>query len=115
MQLGEPVAIGVIASENHDSECYFCKANKEPTTEINDLKDDPDEDSAELDGSLGDYKFKNDAGKLGTALGGKPAAKSVRLGRNIYGAAVAAHHLIPGNASLDKSDLMDHLWVDGEA
>jgi hypothetical protein len=114
MELGEASAV-VIASENHDEDCYFCKASEKATTEANDLKDNPDEDAAEMEDSLDEYRFKNDAGKLGTALGGKPAAKSVTLGGKSYGAAVAAHHLIPGNASLKDSELMDYLWTDGEA
>lgn len=114
MELGEASAV-VIASENHDEDCYFCKASQKPTTEINDLTDNPDEDAAEMENSLGEYRFKNDAGKLGTALGGKPAAKPVTLRGEPYDAAVAAHHLIPGNASLKNSELMDRLWTDGEA
>lgn len=114
MQLTLATAI-VIASENHDEDCYFCKASEQPSTEINDLTDNPDEDAAELEDSLGEYRFKNDAGKLGTALGGKPAAKPVTLGSKQYDAAVAAHHLIPGNAALQKSPLMKYLWTDGEA
>lgn len=114
MELGEASASAVI-SENHDEDCYFCKASDKPTTEINDLTDNPDEDAAEMEDSLGDYKFKNDAGKLGTALGGKPSAKSVSLGGNNYDAAVAAHHLSPGNAALKKSTLMKYLWKDGKA
>ncbi len=115
MDLGEATATS-IAEENHDEDCYFCNAEDKPTTEINDLVDDPDEDGEAMGDSLGEYKFKNDAGKLGTALGGKPDAKQVQLGGNDYDAAVAAHHLIPGNASLKKCrPLMKFLWIDGEA
>lgn len=113
MELGEIASQATIASENHDEDCYFCKAGDKPTTETNDLIDEPDEDQAEMEDSLGEYKFKNDAGKLGTALGGKPGAKSVALGGKSYDAAVAAHHLIPGNAALKDSPLMDYLWKDG--
>jgi hypothetical protein len=114
MEVGEASAV-VVSSENHDDDCYFCNASKTPSTEVNDLTDHPDEDAAEMEDSLGEYRFKNDAGKLGTALGGKPPAKTVRLRGKPYDAAVAAHHLIPGNASLKDSPLMKHLWTDGEA
>lgn len=114
MELGEVTTVAV-ASEAHDEDCYFCKAGESPTTEENDLTDEPDEDAAEMEDSLGEYRFKNDAGKLGTALGGKPAAKSLLLGERSYDAAVAAHHLIPGNASLKQSPLMTYLWTDGRA
>lgn len=115
MQLGEPVQPGVIADIQHDDECYFCKHKEEPRSETNDLTDAPDEDAAELEDSLGVYKFHNDAGKLGTALGGKPEARSVKFGTDSYDAAVAAHHLIPGNAALKKSTIMEYLTVDGTA
>ena len=98
--VGESISIPEVATENHDDDCYFCNAEETLTTETNDLVDNPDEDAAELEDSLGEYKFKNDAGKLGTALGGKPDPKEVTLGANEYDAAVAAHHLIPGNAAL---------------
>jgi len=114
MEVGE-ASDTATASENHDDDCYFCKASHTPTTETNDLTDHPDEDAAEMEDSLGEYKFKNNAGKLGAALGGKPEMKIVALGGKDYHAAVAAHHLIPGNAALKNSELMDHLWTDGSA
>lgn len=104
-ELLEQVAVGIAQGINHD-DCYFCNGTIEPTTEANDFLDTPDEDAAEMEDSLGEYKFKNDAGKLGTALGGKPNPIVVTLGGKKYDAAVAAHHLIPGNAALKDSQLM---------
>ncbi len=79
MEIGEAAAV-VVISENHDEDCYFCKAkDEEPSTEVNELTDEHDEDAAELENSLGEYKFKNSAGKLGTALGGKPEVKTVTI------------------------------------
>lgn len=49
---------------------------------------------------------------------GKPEAKTVSLKGKDFDAAVAAHHLIPGNASLKESDLFlseEYLWKDGKA
>lgn len=115
MQLGEPVQVGVISDIKHDDECYFCKHKEEPKTETNDLTDNPDEDAAEMEDSLGVYKFHNDAGKLGTALGGKPEPKKIAFGSQSYDASVAAHHLIPGNAALNKSSIMEYLKTDGAA
>jgi hypothetical protein len=115
MDLGEAVTVDV-ASENHDSSCYFCNSKEEPIDETNECVDDLPED--DLDNSLGSYEFKNDAGKLGNALGGKPDAKELYIGGNSFDAAVAAHHLIPGNASLKKSKLFlskKYLWKDGNA
>ncbi|ABC32361.1 hypothetical protein HCH_05706 [Hahella chejuensis KCTC 2396] len=115
MELGEPITEPEIASENHDESCYFCRQQPELTEEVNELTDDIDEDQEAMDGSLGDYKFKNDAGKLGRALGGKPNARKVTIGGKTFDAAVAAHHLIPGNASLKESEIMAYLHIDGKA
>ncbi|WLQ14333.1 AHH domain-containing protein [Hahella aquimaris] len=116
MELGEPITEPEIASENHDESCYFCRQEPQLTTEENVLTDDIDEDKEAMEGSLGEYKFKNDAGKLGKALGGKPNARKVTLNGHTLDAAVAAHHLIPGNASLKKSrSLMRYLHIDGKA
>lgn len=115
MELGETVAVDV-ASEKHDSSCFFCNSKEEPREEFNELEDHLAED--DLDDSLGEYKFKNDAGKLGKAMGGKPDAKKVTVGSNVFDASVAAHHLVPGNAALKKSQLFKsekYLWKDGTA
>lgn len=115
MQVGEAVAADV-ASDKHDDSCYFCNSKEQPKEENNEIEDDLPED--DLDESLGSYKFKNDAGKLGVAMGGKPNAKEVTLNGKTFDAAVAAHHLIPGNAALKKSMLFkskEYLWKDGKA
>ncbi|WP_281556011.1 AHH domain-containing protein [Thalassomonas sp. RHCl1] len=114
MEVNEASA-DAVTSDNHDKDCYFCNAKESPTTETNDLIDEPDEDAAEMEDSLGEYKFKNRSGKLGRALGGKPEPRKVILAGKPYDAAVAAHHLIPGNASLKESAIMEWLHVDGKA
>lgn len=58
MQLGESVKVGVVADPGHDDACYFCKNRAEPKSETNDLKDDPDEDGAEMESSLGEYRYR---------------------------------------------------------
>jgi hypothetical protein len=112
MDLGESVSVNMIVDEKHDDEtCAFCKATEPPKEIINELDAHHDEDSKT-------YKFKNDAGRLGTALGGKPEAKVVTLNDKPFDAAVAAHHLIPGNAALKESKLFksnEYLWKDGKA
>jgi hypothetical protein len=125
MQLGEAVAVA-IADDRHDPDCYFCNAKDEPKEEENDLDADPEEDD-DLDGGYvpDGMKFKNDASKLGKALGGTPNPKEISLaqasgqkkGKSAYDVSVAAHHLIPGNAALKNSDLYkskEYLWTDGK-
>jgi hypothetical protein len=107
-----------VVMDQHDDECYFCNAKKEPTKAENDCVDSPDDDSY-IDGEEPDgIKFKNDAGKLGAALGGTPDPRDVTFSSKNYAVSVAAHHLIPGNAALKKSTLFTskkYLWTDGEA
>ncbi len=118
MDVGEAVTVD-ISIEMHDSECYFCNAKKEGKEEENVLADNFDEDS-DPDGMAEDgVKFHNDAAKLGAALGGKPGDKTFYLGEDLkpFPSSVAAHHLIPGNASLKPSELFDsdYLRVAGKA
>jgi len=120
MDLGEKASIGEIVDEYHDEEtCVFCQAGDPPKEIVNELSDEHDEDAeAKTGDDMPGYKFKNDAGKLGTALGGKPEAKAVGLSNKLFDAAVAAHHLIPGNAALKNSTLFKskkYLWKDGKA
>jgi len=120
MELGEIVNVDMIVDEKHeDDTCVFCQSTEPPEELINELEDSHDEDT---EASTGDeaptYRFKNDAGKLGTALGGKPKPNEVTLGGKTFNAAVAAHHLIPGNAALKNSELFlsnEYLWKDGKA
>lgn len=120
MELGEKAGVAEIVDEKHDEEtCVFCNANEPPKDIVNDLTDEHDEDAEAITGdTMPTYKFKNDAGKLGEALGGKPEAREVVLKGKPFDAAVAAHHLIPGNAALKNSTLFEsneYLWKDGKA
>src|SRR5262245_48164983 len=111
MELGEAVAVE-IASTSHDKDCYFCNAKKSPDEIENDLEADPDDDDE------GYGAFKNDASKLGKSLGGDPGRRDIKVDRKPFEVSTAAHHLIPGNASLKKSSLFksnEYLWVDKKA
>jgi len=112
MELGEDVNPSMLADNKHDDSCYFCNAKEEPKEVENDLVDDHDEDAH--------LTFKNDAGKLGKAIGGDQGKKRITLegmkkdGQELD-VSVAAHHLIPGNASLKESQLFQsnkYLWKD---
>jgi A nuclease family of the HNH/ENDO VII superfamily with conserved AHH len=120
MELGENVSIEVIADVGHDSSCYFCQSKKEPEPKENEFGDAHDE-NADLDGSLRFGVFHNDAGALGKAIGGNQGTKTLptlpgQKQSSELEASAAAHHLIPGNASLKKSNLYEsekYLWKDG--
>jgi hypothetical protein len=110
VEVGEAVAV-VIGDTSHDEDCYFCKAKDETEAFENDLEPSPDDDAEGYGG------FKNDASKLGRALGGSPAQRKAEVDGRQFPITVAAHHLIPGNASLKKSQLFcseEYLWVDGK-
>jgi len=120
MELGEDVTPAMIADSKHDDDCYFCNSKEEPKDDENELTDNVDEDV--LDGALAEVKFKNDAGTLGKNIGGDQGKKPVTVAGSKEGvkleASVAAHHLIPGNASLAKSELFlsnEYLWKDKKA
>jgi len=120
MELGESASVDVIVDEKHDDEtCVFCQADKPPEEIVNDFEAEPDGDEeAETGDDMPSYKFKNNAGKLGKNMGGKPEPKKVPIKGKDYNAAVAAHHLIPGNASLKNSELFlseEYLWKEGKA
>jgi hypothetical protein len=117
MRVGEAAVAVDVSSERHDEDCCFCNAEDGPPEEkVNEFDDEYEEDS-DLDGMAPEgIKFKNDAGKLGTACGGCPDGRSIRLGKSHFDVGVAAHHLIPGNAALKRSDLFasnKYLWIDG--
>ncbi|SMF56296.1 A nuclease family of the HNH/ENDO VII superfamily with conserved AHH [Alteromonadaceae bacterium Bs31] len=111
----ESVAVTMINLDKHsEPDCPFCNAKEEkPKVENNDFDQDSDEDTSEVLGLVGGiegYTHKNCSGALGTALGGKaavPSTKGVTAEDWKYEleVAYAAHHLIPGHGSLDKSEL----------
>jgi hypothetical protein len=109
MELGENVTVPEISTTNHDGDCCFCNAKEDPENIKNDLEADPDDDAPGYGG------FKNDASKLGRALS-TPGEHKCKVDGEEHPITVAAHHLIPGKASLEKSDLFksnEYLWVDG--
>jgi hypothetical protein len=105
-QIKESISAGEIANEAHDESCYFCRDPREP--EDNEVDDDAyeDEDAPPAGAAEEGIVFKNDSGKLGRALDkaeGTPDARSVAVKGQPYVSKGAAHHLIPGNASLKPS------------
>lgn len=92
--IGEMVAVNVMAPNKED--CWYCKEEQAIEERENKLDEDPDSvDSSE--NSLG-----NSSSKLGTALKNRPSWKITVSGDEIE-VTPAAHHLIPGNASLKKA------------
>jgi A nuclease family of the HNH/ENDO VII superfamily with conserved AHH len=92
--IGESVFVPDLSAGKDD--CWYCKKPKEKDVE-NDLAEDPT--------SLGraENDLKNDSSKLGTALGFRPTwSITVPDVDQPVDVTPAAHHLIPGNASLKE-------------
>jgi len=120
-EIGEPVTVAELGHENHSEDtCAFHNKDK-PTDETDVLTDAMDEDSLEVAGlAIAGLAHKNSAAKLGsnlTAEGFEQPDATV----NITGidrelpVHTAAHHLIPGNASLKPCELMPYLHKEGMA
>jgi hypothetical protein len=137
MQLGEAALVEMIPDWEHDKDnCPFCNAATLAEKITNDLTDSYDEDEDpsknaealvrhEQFGTIDQgVRFKNDASKLGKALGGRPedckvdvplrdASRRVSAKTASLPVTCAAHHLIPGNAALKESSILELLRVDG--
>ncbi len=100
-QIGEQIAIDVMAQTKPD--CWYCKKEPGPETR-NKLEEDPPSTGGIVD-NVPENDLKNQSSTLGGALGRRPKWKiavphkpSARCG-----VVPAAHHLIPGNASLKRA------------
>jgi len=99
--IGETIAV-IVATPDNNEPCWACK--KEPEAQVqNNLNESPS--------SLGESEnqLHNDSSELGKNLGFRPTwtiqvAESLAPGAELISAEVtaAAHHLIPGNASLKE-------------
>lgn len=96
MQVGETIAVIVFSKGKED--CWYCKEKPE--------KDDLQNQLVEAPSSIGkkENDLKNDSSELGKALGFRPmwSIKTPHTDKKVYVIA-AAHHLIPGNASLKRA------------
>lgn len=101
MELGETIAIAIanLISESKE-DCWYCKEKPEKTEIQNQLNEDPD--------SLGlpppENDLKNASSRLGENLGLRPNwIINKPNSDNKTEVVPGAHHLIPGNASLNKA------------
>jgi hypothetical protein len=120
-ELGEVVSVADLGHENHSEDTCAFHNKKEPTDLENTFGDDADEDALEVPGLEEDgIAHKNSAAKLGSALktdGQEQISGTVTIGGIDRALPVdsAAHHLIPGNASLKISEIKEFLHQDGMA
>ncbi|MGD2154638.1 MAG: AHH domain-containing protein, partial [Gemmatimonadales bacterium] len=95
MEIGEAIAVAVMTTPKED--CWFCKEERKADDPKNDLDEDPDSKGKP------ENQLQNDSSKLGQALGHRPSWSIVvpKMTEPV-GVVPAAHHLVPGNASLKK-------------
>lgn len=115
MQINEIVANAV--SQEPKDDCWFCQEKAKTTQLKNDETADPATSDSELEDpvTIPENNVDNDSTKLGTALGSEPSWSIENPLNGVSTAVVpAAHHCIPGEASLAKaSALHDFMRKDG--
>lgn len=124
MDIGEAVNVAIIVSlghENHSEETCAFHSKGEPESKENTFSDEGDMDALEISGlEEAGIAHKNCAAKLGSSLEGKGYSQ-VSTSVVVPGISpalpvhTAAHHLIPGNASLKESAIMSYLHQEGMA
>lgn len=109
-ELGEGVGFGGALELEWKCPHEHEKAKFEERNE--DIDEDYEEDSYVMNNELAEQRaqhdLKNAASKLGKNLGGKPEP-TVQVNGKSYNVTVAAHHLIPGNASLKPSSIVEYI------
>ncbi|HEY4366067.1 MAG TPA: AHH domain-containing protein [Steroidobacteraceae bacterium] len=112
MEIGEAIAVSVIA-DSKDEPCWFCEETGEPDR-TNDEAADPETSDGEAEDAVPENHEKNDASKLGTNLGDQPTwSVSCPTGEGKVDVQSAAHHCIPGNASLKKANKLHRFMRKG--
>ena len=101
--IGEGVAKDAVFGSKGD--CWYCA--KKPTSEnrMNQLNEDPDSTGGIMN-SIPENYVRNSSSRLGVSMGGKHPKWKIRAPHDQSkqcGVVPAAHHLIPGNASLKKA------------
>lgn len=103
-ELSEPVAIGDAAFSQKKGQCWYCE--KEPTGDlVNKEKADPDTTDSESTDECAENDVDNNSSNLGQNLGSQPTWNILHPVNNTDNTTVlsAAHHCIPGEASLAKA------------
>jgi hypothetical protein len=119
-EVGEGVAM-LQGDFAHDPDtCPFCQAV--PATPRENISSEVDDnDAPPARDPIAWVRFKNDAGTLASNLSLKPEYQTrsddPHFPRQPLAVTVAAHHLIPGNAALKKSQIFQGkqlIWQDGK-
>jgi hypothetical protein len=112
MEVGEPVAIAMEAVEKTRA-CWYCTIKPGPKIK-NDEEADPQTSDSESEEEVPENDEKNNASKLGDNLKSQPSW-TIKCPDDGLGTTVlsAAHHCIPGNASLKKATALHDFMREG--
>lgn len=113
-QLLEPVAIGLIAVAENKGPCWFCKEEPKGSLKNKESADPDTSDSDDEDGAP-ENDVSNCSSALGNNLGDEPDWV-IRSPENVAAPSPivpAAHHCIPGEASLAKATSLHHFMREG--
>lgn len=109
-ELAESVAFG--GSWDLEWKCPHEHQKQKFEERAEDVEEDYEEDAYSLNNEFAEQRaqhdLKNKSSKLGTALGDKPEPSTTVNGGS-HDITVAAHHLIPGNASLKPSPILNYV------
>ena len=114
MEIGESIAVSIVAGSGDDP-CWFCEQKPGPTR-TNDEAADPETNDSESEDAVPENHEKNDASKLGANLGNQRTWEIRCPTRQADGKVEvqsAAHHCIPGNASLKKANKLHRFMRKG--
>jgi len=114
-QIGEAIAVAAVKKT---SPCWYCEEKPTWPPRKNDENADPQSSEAEDEDDVPENDESNESSALGDALGTAPKWKiDCPTTESPVDVGPAAHHLIPGNASLAKamkSGLKDYMREGGE-
>ena len=102
METFETIAVSAMAPDV-DAPCWYCEEEQSAQAETKDDAD-PDTPQQEEEENVPENRVQNDSSLLGAALGAKPDWNIMcPIGNCSVQVVPAAHHLIPGNASLKRA------------
>jgi len=118
MQIGEAIAVAAVKQDPKE-DCWFCKEEPKSEKKKTDLKANPDTSAAEVPDAVPENKEDNNSSTLGSNLIGagqkEPKWKVKNLLKPGKTSAVvpAAHHCIPGEASMAKATTLHDFMREG--
>lgn len=118
MQIGEAIAVAAVSQDDKE-DCWFCEEKPKAEKKKTDLKANPDTSTAEIPDYVPENKEDNNSSTLGSNLiaGGdkepKWRIKNLLKPAKQSDVVPAAHHCIPGEASMAKVPALHKFMREG--